>query len=160
MAKPSVTKNIDTWVFEFFPLSPKVSLRLLTRISKLVLEPLGLLGDALKSGAETEGGEIESPLDKKIPADTFAKVAKAIVARLDEDEILTTMEMMFAPNHVHCKSPDDKGTRPCRFESDFSGQIGLMLKAFAAGIEVNFGDFLGASGGGLGALMDRAKGLI
>lgn len=164
--KKSEQKDIDGDVYEFFPMPPKVALRVLTRLSKLVLEPLGMFGDAIKgdqggnSGAEKSDGErAVGMLDKKSPPDVFAKAAKVLVERLDEDEVTSTIETVLSATTVHVQrvSEGDKGTRPLRFDLDFAGRPGHLLKVFVAGLEVQFGDFFGASGGGLGALVARAR---
>lgn len=158
--RESQKKQIDDSEYEFFALPPADALKVLTRLSKLVLEPMGMLGDALSGGNgadKKKDDSIVGLLDRKLPPDTFAKAIRAFVGRLDEDEVLATVKIVLAKCYV--QGPDDKGTRPIKLDSDFSGRVGHLLKVVAGALEYNFSDFFPASGGGLGGLLDKMKSL-
>ncbi len=152
MAKPPVSRTIDGVEFEFYPMSPKLSLRVLTRLTKVLGEPFALVGDlisglkpekpdAAATGGElgASGGGLRSLFDAKLPPEAFAKVARAFVTKLDEAEVVQTVEEVLGS--VHGKMPGAAGTRRLMLETDFAGEAGLMLKVFAAALEVNFSSF-------------------
>lgn len=150
MAKQPTRKIIDTITFEFYPLNPRIGLRVLTRIIKIVGEPLGLIGDGVAGGgkgAEDKSGLLSSIMEKQFAPDVFAKAARALVDRLDENEVIDTVEILL--QNVHGQFPGDRGTRKLNWELDFEGDIGLLLQVFIASIEVNFGDFFSEKLGGV-----------
>lgn len=155
MAKQPVRRMIEDCHFEFFPLNPRVGLKVLTRIIKLIGEPLGLIGDGVANGsrgaedkaAGDDPGILTSIMEKNFAPDVFAKAARALVNRLDEDEVINTIEIIL--DTVHGQFPGDKGTRKLHLDKDFAGEIGLLLEVFVAAIEVNFGDFFAEKLGGV-----------
>jgi hypothetical protein len=161
--KNVTAKTIDDREYEFYPLAPKQATMILVRLSRIVLEPLGFVGDALagaKGKPDLEGeakpaGVLDMKFGKDLPADMFAKAAKALVSRLDEDQVWTTIEQVLA--NVMVKTAADAGSRKISMTVDFQGRTGHMLKVFVAALEVNYADFFGGEGGGLSALIDKAR---
>lgn len=146
MAKPIVC-TIDSYIFEFYHLSPKVALRVLARLAKMVGEPIGSVVDVVVKGA---GGKLSLASIMQIdtstlPPDLIKNAVSALVNRLDEDEILQTVETLL--ERVMTQGPEDKGPRRTLFENDFTGKLPLLFKVIAKSLEVNFGDFLGANTG-------------
>lgn len=150
MAKQPTRKMIEDLTFEFFPLNPRIGLRVLTRIMKLIGEPLGLIGDGVAGGtkgAEDNTGLLNSIMEKQFAPDVFARAARALVDRLDENEVIDTIEIVL--QNVHGQFPGDRGTRKLNIDIDFAGEIGLLIQVFIAALEVNFGDFFSEKLGGV-----------
>lgn len=156
--RESKTREIDGRLYEAVPLLPMVGLKVLTRISKLIGEPLGIAGSILLGAdgdvAEAPGPEDDveagvSALDRDLDDDVLGKViGKVIVAftnRLDEVEVVDTVKTLLSTVQVQGES--DNGTRRIVIDVDFGGaKLLSLLKVVSFAIEVNFSDFLGASG--------------
>lgn len=145
MAKKPVTKEIENKTFEFYPLSPRESLRLVTRLSKLLAEPFGLIMDS--AGGKGKGGLIKNLFDGDIGSDVFGKAMRSLTERLDEKEVEDTCYMLL--EKVHGQFEGDRGTRPLNIEVDFAGDFGLFMQVVFASAEVNFGSFLRGKLGGV-----------
>lgn len=153
MPKQPVRKKIDKYEFEFYPMPPRVALKLLTRLTKILGKPLGLAADTfMKLGNNGEKGILETALNANIPSDAFAKVMEALAENLEEDQVVDTIETLL--ESVHGQFEKDRGTRRLQFDIDFAGQTPLLLKVVAAALEVNYGDFFA---GGLGNLVTRGR---
>lgn len=151
------TREIDGLKVEVFLLPPKQALKVLTRLSKIVGEPLGLAAGALlggQKGAETEAVPLSA---REVQVDVLGKAVAALTDRLDEQVVLDTVETLLGS--VHVKTADDNGTRPVRMEHDFKGKTLTMLKVVAFALEVNFSDFFGASGVS-GGLLAKARAVM
>ncbi len=155
--KAPIRKTIDGVAFDFFFLSPKVAIKVLARIAKLIGEPLGNVADVvLKGGAGGKvsvAGLLNADLGG-LPPDLLSRAVKSLVERLDEGEVIETVDAIL--EKVHMQGDGDKGTRPLRIETDFGGKIMLMFKVVGAALEVNYGDFFGAGSGLSGALAAAA----
>lgn len=153
------TREIDGMTVEVFLLPPTHALKVLTRLSKIVGEPLGLAAGALLADKPAESrGDAEAPpasvATKDIPDAVIGKVLAAFTDRLDEGVVLDTLKLVMAS--VFVKTGDDAGTRKVNLEQDFLGKTLTMLKAFAFALEVNFSDFL-AGAAANGAILAKAK---
>lgn len=142
----TVNKNIDGLEFEFFPLPPKDAMRILVRLTKLLGEPFGILGDS--AGLSAGGKEFVKNLSTgNIPEGIFGSAVRALLNRLDENEVEETIYLLLTK--VYGKFEKDAGTRKLNPDVDFAGRLSLMLRVVAAALEVNFGDFLRDLFGGL-----------
>lgn len=140
MAKQPVKATIDGLVFEFFPLPPRTAIKIMARLTKLIGEPIGALGDAAFSGAKgAEKGKILAQILSANLDDGLAKAMRSLSDRLDEDEVYQTIELMI--EGVQGKMPGDQGTRPLNVDVDFEGEIGLLFKVIGKYLEVNFKSF-------------------
>jgi hypothetical protein len=153
------TREIDGMTVEVFLLPPTHALKVLTRLSKIVGEPLGLAAGALLGDKPEESrGDAEAPpasaLQKDIPDAVIGKVLAAFTDRLDEGVVLDTLKLVLA--NVFVKTDGDAGTRKVNLEQDFLGKTLTMLKVFAFALEVNFSDFF-AGASGSGAILKKAK---
>lgn len=125
------TRDIDGHTYEMFQMSATKSIKVLTRIMKLIGEPIGLLS----GGVETK----KSVLDLELNSDILGRALKAIAEKLDEDMILTTIKEILEP--VQCDG------KRILFETHFQGRIGHMFKVVKAALEVNYKDFFDAASG-------------
>lgn len=138
MAKQSVVKTIGNCKFEFLPIPPSPAIKLVTRILKIVGEPVGLVLDgAVASG---EGNIVQKLLEGKIAKGVLAEAVRSLINRLDENEVEQTIFMLM--EYVHGQLPGDKGVHKLNIDIDFQGEIGLLFEVFVAAVEVNFGTFL------------------
>jgi hypothetical protein len=98
--------------------------KILTRLLKLVGEPLANFG-----------GGLSTSIDKVLPL-----AVRALTEKLDEaeiDQLLTDL--------LSCVQIDEgNGFRSLIIDTDFQGKLGAMFKVVAASIEVNYSDFFGA----------------
>ncbi len=134
-------------------MSPKDAIRVMSRASKLFGGPLAKAIDGLLKGGK---GGIKSLLAADVanlPPDLVGTVVSGLLERLDENEVLETVDKLLGP--VLVQRDGDKGTRALRFEVDFHGEVLHLFKVLAAAIEVNYGDFFAASSGLAGAAAGR-----
>lgn len=140
MARDLQTRTIDGELYEFYQLSPRIAVKILTRLLKVVGSPVG---EAL--GRSTGS---ESLLDLELKGDVMGNIVKALTERLDEDMVLNTIEELLQP--VMCKGIK---VGP-QFETHFAGRISHLMKVVWAALEVNYSDFFG-EGFGLEGLRAR-----
>jgi hypothetical protein len=150
MGRQVESRTIDGRLYEFYQVSPKIALKVLTRVTKLLGEPLGILGGQL-AGSKKDG--IAALLEQDT-SELLPKAVSLFVTRLDETEVQQVIDWLLEP--VHVQTEDDKGTRRIMFERDFQGRIGHLMKVVLAALEVNFQDFF-SENSGLGAIFQRAK---
>jgi hypothetical protein len=148
MSQQVERRTIDDRVYDFYQVSPKIALKVLTRVTKLLGEPLGVLGGQL-AGSKKDG--IAALLDQDT-SELLPKAMNMFIARLDENEVQQMIDWLLQP--VHVQTPDDKGTRQIMFERDFQGKIGHLMKVVLAALEVNFADFF-SENTGLGAIFRK-----
>jgi hypothetical protein len=137
--RETLKKDIDGEKFEFLMMPPKVALRILTRLIKIAGEPLGI---ALAFVTTGEG------LDKEVDPSVVGKSARALIERLDEDEVMNTVIQL-------CDYALMNGKK-ITFDVDFTGRMGLMFKVIAGVLEANYADFFGDVGG-LAGIVQAAK---
>ncbi len=121
-------KSIAGRKYEFQKFGAKKSVKLLTRLLKLVGEPLSIAVGA------TGGGKLfESNLDPKI----LSSAVRVLVDKLDEDEVLDLIEEFTANDNVLCD-----GVR-VNFDNHYEGKLPELFKVLAAALEVQYGNFFG-----------------
>jgi hypothetical protein len=138
--------NVDGEEYEIFDLPPRKALSVLTRITKIALEPIGNFVSSMEGDAL---------LDTQIDPQMLGKALAALSQRLDEEPVIKTVDEVF--EYVHKKTKKG-GFIQVNIDTDFSGRIGHMLKVLYKALEVNYSDFLGESGGLLGAAVSKMKG--
>lgn len=139
MAKEPVKKMIGNYEFEFFAFPPREGLKITTRLLKLIGEPLGLVLDSANT-AEGKGNIVSRLMEGNIAGDTFSRAMRSLTDRLDENEVIDTIYLLLSRTHI--RAPGDHGTRALNMEVDFAGELGLLIEAAVASVEVNFGSFL------------------
>ena len=127
-----VEGTVDGVAYIFMPLAPSIALKLIARIGKTILGPLGALFGKVKS--------IKALLDMKLDADLsqfdLPKTFEALSNNLNEDEFEKTVRQL-VENQVL-----DATKTTIQYELYFQekGPIHL-LKVARKSFEVNFGDF-------------------
>jgi len=119
-----VTKTIDDEQYTFCMLPVKQSIRLLTRILKIIGPALG--------GAAT-GEDIRNIGDIDL-----GMVVSGICSRLDENDVEHIIDTLLT-QVLH----SGKGNLQQIFDAHFGGRLPHLLKVVAAALEVNYGDFFG-----------------
>ena len=120
-----VKKNINGKVFEFWTLPPKEALRILTKLSKIIVP-----GFAKGIGNVSNDKLLDTQID-------LGSMAGTIVNNLDENEMLYIIEQLL----LYTKITKDGGLKNCNLETDFQGKLGLLVNVIKESIEVNYKDF-------------------
>lgn len=118
--------EIEDRVYTINLFAPTKAVKLLTRLTRLVGEPIAVMSQA-------EGGKPEKVLE------ILPKATRALMERLgDEEEVLSLVKDLLA------NTTRDK--KNIVFDSEFHGRLGAMMKLLTKVIEVNFEDFFKALG--------------
>jgi hypothetical protein len=122
------TREIDGHNYEFYQLGAVKSLKILTRILKIIGEPIGLI---------TGEATVKDFLKTELNSDILGKALKALTDKLDEELVVNTIKELLEP--VLCDG------KRIQFDLHFQGRIGHLLKVVKAALEVNYKDFFGVS---------------
>lgn len=113
--------------FSFGTIPPMEAVRVEVAIARVIGEPLfKAFMDAKKTGSNEEDAEKAG-----------AAAIGMLMAKMDADELLTTMETVF--KYISCD-----GQR-VEMNATFSGRNKEVWQVFVAGLKFNFSDFLPAS---------------
>lgn len=126
---------IDGKEYEIGHFMTSKSTKLLARLTKLVLGPLGagLSGVGLSKGDGEDGGGIDSDI-------SVDKAFMALADNIDEDLILNTIKELMSEVRL--------GTGGAiEFETHFMGETMHMLNVVKTVLEHNYGDFFGGMSG-------------
>ena len=118
-----VKKVIGGEEYTFCQLPPKKSLKLLTRILKLIGPALG--------GAMSEDGDAKNIMDLDL-----GMVVSQLCARLDENEIEYIIDMLLS-QVLH----SGKGNLAQVFDQHFAGRLPHLFNVLGAALEVEYNDF-------------------
>lgn len=117
----------ETYTITLF--SPTRAVKLATKLSKLVLEPLSVMAGA--------SGNKNNPDQNKV-VELLPQAIRSLTQRLDEDEVLDLIrELMTSVS---------KNKKQIQFDLEFTGRLGDMVKLVYKIIEVQFEDFIIALG--------------
>ncbi len=138
-------RTVDGDVYEFSQFGTKESLRVLSKLSKILGKPIALgfaaLGtDPKKPEPEVEGEQKKSLFDREINKEILAQAIDAFTERLDENEVIDLIETLAGKN-VLCNG------KPVIFNSHYEGKIAVLFKVVAAALEVQYGNFFDALSG-------------
>ncbi len=124
MPKEMIKKPIDGHEYLIGQLTTTKQLKLLARLNRVLLGPLGnLAGDTDK--------EIEL---SKMKFDVKA-ACEALAANLTEDVVVQIV--------VELMEPVMRDGKPIDFDTDFQGEMKHLFKVVGASMEAQFGDFFG-----------------
>jgi hypothetical protein len=131
--RQEVKQIIDEEEYTFYQMNPEDSLKLLTKLAKM----LGIsIGKALSG---SPGDSLESALDTNLDV---GKLIGGIAERLDEDEVMIIVKMSLS-QVMH--SGKGELSKPTVFNEVFKGKIAHMLKVVTAALKVEYSDFFGGS---------------
>ena len=128
--------QVDDVHYQMLYLPPSKSIKVLTRLMKLISDPLGKGMGSIQS--DTPGNE--TFLDQEVNVELIGKAITALGERLDEALVWNTITELLSTVE---KQTDEGGFCKVNVETDFSGRIGHLIKVIAKTIEVNYNDFLG-----------------
>jgi hypothetical protein len=134
-----VRKVIDGEEYTFCQLPPKQSIRLLTRILKII-------GPAL--GGAVSGGNVQSILDLDIDP---GMIVSNLCSRLDESDVEYVVDVLLS-QVLHSGSGDISKV----FDQHFAGRLPHLFKVIGTALEVQYGDFFGGKLDVAGLLKGRA----
>ena len=143
--KQPTEKTIDKDKYTFTRMTPSDSLKVLTRLAKLIAAPMGAVVGKAKAG------DTQSILDKEID---FEKALYALADRVNEDDVLDLVKTMMK-QVLHHGSGNIADAFDAHFMDDDRG-LGHMFKVFSAALEVEYGAFFGVSLGGVKDLFKAA----
>lgn len=131
-------RTIDGRLYQFHQLSPKESLRTLTRLYKILGQPIAM-GMAAFMGTQQEKSKQKKGADplKGLDTDMLTRAVAVMAEKMDEDVVINLIENLCASDHCLCD-----GVRVTTLEH-YSGELGHMFKVLAAALEVQYGNFLG-----------------
>lgn len=122
-------KEVDSHTYSFSKYGAKESLKVLTRLTRIIGEPLAI-GMAAASGKKSG----KSLLDTEIDPDIIGKAVRALVDRLDEDEVMGLIEKLTSVG-VLCDG------KKINFDVHYNGKLPHLFKVLWAAIEVQYGNF-------------------
>lgn len=117
-------REIDGHSITITMLPPDQALKILTRLVKVVGEPLAVFAEA--------GG-----LEAAVTGDLIKKSVQALAEKLDEDDVVKTVKEL-----MECVLIGGKQGKQV-FNAHFAGNLGHLFKVLQAVLEVQYGDFLG-----------------
>lgn len=121
-----------TVVFSFVQFSTTAALKTLTRLTKILGEPLAIaLGGADMGDTKTSIG------DWDLSGKTMGAAMKALVDRLHEDEVLSLVKLLAADNVL-------QNGGKIVFDDFYRGKMKLLLKVFQTALVVQYGNFISA----------------
>lgn len=134
MAAGLVEKTVGGKKYEFQKFGASQSLKVLAKLSKVLLEPMSLAFSAM----EGSGGI----LDRKINGDVVGKAARALVDRLD-DSVIDLIKELIGPDALLCDG------KKIVFDSHYE-DLGHLFEVLQAALEVQYGNFFAATLGKAG----------
>lgn len=104
--------------------SPTKALKLLTRLTKMVGEPMAVMA---------------ATADGKSPLELLPQAVKALMERMDDEGAVISL----ITNLLECVTKDKKAIN---IDLEFQGRLGDMMKLLSKVVEVQFEDFYAALG--------------
>jgi len=139
--RQGIVKTIDGKDYEIWHLPALDAMKVLVKILKIILEPIGKgLGKSEKELQTEVATETKSFLDKDID---FSGLFCSLANRLDEKEIQEIMKIIF--EYVYKKN-DNGGFEKVNLAIDFKGEFFHMLNVFKEALGVNYSDFFSVIG--------------
>lgn len=135
-----VKKTIDGEQYTFYQMNPRKSLKLMTRILKLIGAPVG----TAFGGHE----KTKSVFDQDI---NIGVIVEKLCDRLDENEVEYIIDQLLSQVTVAGKGEISKV-----FDEHFAGRLPHLFKVVFACLEVEYGDFLAGLSGLTKSLGGRA----
>lgn len=117
--------------------APTRALKLLTRLTKLLGEPMAVMSAA-------EGGGPEKVFE------LLPKATKALMERLGDEEAVVKL----VKDLLECATRDRK---QITFDTEFQGRLGDMMKLLSKVVEIQFQDFFKALGENLQGAEGESK---
>ena len=121
---------IDNEQYTFCQMPPKRSLRLMTKIIRIVGAPLGAALNGIKADQVDIAALLEADLD-------FSMIVTALCDRLDENEVEAIVDELLS-QVLHA----GQGEVSKKFDVIFAGRLPHLFKVVGQALKVEYGDFL------------------
>jgi hypothetical protein len=147
---PSRTVDGKLYSFEIF--SAEDSLRVLTRLTKIVGEPLTQAVTSIIKGAKEkksftqlssdepsdEPSDVKkrSLLDADVDFDGLGKAVGLLLSKMDEDDVLDLVKKLTSGPKVICDN------NPVNFGLQYRNNLSHLFKVVAVALEVQYGNFI------------------
>ena len=121
---------INNEQYTFCQMPPKRSLRLMTKIIRIVGAPLGAALNGIKADQVDIAALLEADLD-------FSMIVTALCDRLDENEVEAIVDELLS-QVLHA----GQGEVSKQFDVIFAGRLPHLFKVVGQALKVEYGDFL------------------
>lgn len=139
MSREIEQREIDGAVYEFQQFRTTVSLTVLSKLSKLLGEPIMVaLGAVLKGGKGKAG--LKNLLEMDLDPDALAKAVRVLIDGMDDVKVVALVQQL-ATEGILC---DHKPLKASDFDFHFAGRLSHLVNVVKAQLEVQYGNFFGA----------------
>ena len=142
--------EVDDVKYQTLHMPTLKSLKILTRLQKILSEPVGKAisafkidnnqGQEKKENEENEEKKEKGFFDQNIKMDFLGEAVTALGERLDEDVVVSTIKEILVS--VEYKNESGKYAK-VDFDFHFLGKIGRLYKVVWNVLKINYEDFLG-----------------
>lgn len=133
MGKEPVEKTIEKETYIFYYLTPRISMKVLVKLTKIIGPALGAVFPKDKSI------KINDILDMDIK---IGDAINMLVEKIDADETQMIIDTLFAS--IICKGRG-KLSEEVVYNELFTGDLKLLFAVLTKSLEVQYGNFFGAS---------------
>jgi hypothetical protein len=141
--KEFIPFEIDGTQYQMLYLPVSKSIKVLTRLTKIVSDPMGKAVSAVKM----DSGDGLTLLEREIDMALIGQAITALGDRLDESVVWNTILELLSTVE---KSNESGGFSKINPELDFQGKPGHLMKVVTKSIHINYSDFLDQVLGDLG----------
>lgn len=141
MAKEIQTIDIDGRSYEISQMAPTKSLKTLTRLTKILGEPMILAISSIfknSKGKITQEDVKKSILDRSIDISSLSDAVRVLISRMDEDEVIGLVKIL-TTDGVLCDH------KPIIFDVHYMGELPHLMRVMIAALGVQYGNFLDAA---------------
>ena len=130
-----VTKEIEGKAYTFSQYTTTESLKILTRLLKIIGEPLAKVMKSVSAS--------ENPLSAELNIDIIAEAIAVLSARVGEDEVVALVRKL-STEGVVCEN------KQISFDLHYQGELGLLFRVVSANLQVQYGNFFSDASATLG----------
>jgi len=139
--------EVDGSTYEFQKWGAEEATRTMLKIAKIVAEPFGIAVGTAVSGSK---GDLDKLLDMNFKPEMVSEVINSLMTNMDENTVMDLIKKLCSGDMVICDG------QKVKYNSHYQDRLDHQFKVVAAGLEVQYGNFLGALLGLLGS-MKRPK---
>lgn len=129
-----ISFEVDDTQYQMLHLPVSKSIKVLTRLTKMISEPVGKAVSAVQSGGEA------SFLDQGVDMNLIGQAITTLGDRLDEATVWNTILELLSTVE---KANEQGGFTKVAPEVDFIGKPGHLIKVITQAVTINYSDFLG-----------------
>lgn len=136
-------KEIDGRRFTVTQFNGREGFKIKTKLAKMLMPCVAAITGGIDTSKVRKGGSV---MDADVDGEVLAKGLSLLAEQLHEDEFLALVMRLFQSTRM-----DDREITDTVFDMEFAGDFGVVYKALAFVLEVNYGSFLAV--GGIGKVM-------